>query len=129
MKLNLPGLPFLPDDASDEMKALYDWLFQFQGIVGENIDGAALGFGDGVVTDNISGMWYRYTTNAVANVEDAIPHNLGVVPIGWLTITCDKAGVLYTGGSTWTNSLMYLKCSVAAMTVLIFVLAPSNRPH
>ena len=91
------------------------------------IDNAHLGFGDGVNRDNMFGTWVNYTTNAVANTEDTINHNLGFVPVGWLVVTQDKAGSIYKGTTTWTTSQIFLKCSVASVTARIFVLGPSNQ--
>jgi hypothetical protein len=84
-----------------------------------------LGFGDAVDVDNIKGEWIDYTTNAIANTEDTIPHNLGEIPKGWIEFSRDKAGVLYKGPTAWTASDIYLKNSLASVAVRIFVYAGS----
>jgi hypothetical protein len=70
---------------------------------------------------NMAGAWFSGTTSAGADTEFAVTHNLGRVPQGWLTISVDKAGVVYKGTTVWTNKLMYLKCNVASVTIKIFV--------
>lgn len=91
------------------------------------IDNAGLGFGDGSSVDNIYGSWISYTTNAVANTEDTINHNLGKIPVGYLVMNRDKAAIVYKGGTAWTATQMFLKCSVATTAVVIFVIGPSNQ--
>lgn len=85
-----------------------------------------LGFGDGSDPDNMFGVWASYTTNASANTEDAITHNLGVVPVGYLVFSQDKAASLYKSTSAWTTTQIFLKCSTASVAVKIFIMAPSN---
>lgn len=77
---------------------------------------------DGYSGENISGQWQTYTTNAVANTEDTIAHTLGSVPVGYILVRADKAGVVYDSGTTWTSSNIYLKCSVASTAVKLFLL-------
>src|SRR5262245_21029001 len=88
-----------------------------------------LGFGDGINSDNIFGVWVSYTSNAVANTEDAVTHNLGLVPVGFLVMDQDKAGVFYRSGTAWTSTQIFLKCSLATVVVKMFILAPSNTQH
>lgn len=82
----------------------------------------SLGFGNGTDVENVRGAWVTYTSNAVANTEDTVPHGLAVVPIGFIVIRRDKAGVVYDGGTSWTNSNLYLKCSTASTVITMFVL-------
>lgn len=85
-----------------------------------------LGFGDETDFDNLMGKWLAYATNAVANTEDELTHNLGAVPIGFIVMTPPATGVVNRGTTSWTTSKLYLKCSGAAQTAVIFVLAPSH---
>lgn len=85
-----------------------------------------LGFGDGLDMDNLIGKWMTYTTNAVADTEDTLAHNLAAVPIGFLLMLPPKAGFIYRGPTAWTASNLYLKCSAASQTVTIFVLQASH---
>lgn len=109
----------------NSLEAVTKWITNLVVRLRRTVDGH-LGFGDGVDPDNMFGVWITYTTNAVANTEDAVTHNLGVVPVGYLVFSQDKAGSLYKSGSAWTTSQIFLKCSAASTTVLIFIMAPSN---
>lgn len=90
------------------------------------VDSAGLGYGDGTTNDNMMGVWANYTTNAVANTEDAITHNLGGVPIGYVVFSQDKAASLYKGATAWSSTQIFLKCSVATVAVRIFIFPASN---
>lgn len=75
--------------------------------------------------ENVSGQFLRITTNAVINTEDTFSHTIGAIPIGYIVLWQDKAGSIYQGpttGTAWTNSNIYLKCSVASVSCLLFLL-------
>lgn len=75
--------------------------------------------------ENIAGRFIQYTSNAVADTEDTVVHNIGSIPVGYLVLWQDKAGSFYqspTVGTDWNKTNMYLKCSVASVTALLFVL-------
>lgn len=74
---------------------------------------------------NISGEYIYFTSSGTANLEFNVSHTLGVVPRGYLVIYKDKAGDLYQGpttGTAWTTDTIYLKCSVATVTFMVFLL-------
>ena len=78
----------------------------------------------GTQSGNIEGEWRTYTSNAVANTEDTLAHTIGSIPLGYIVVNQDKAGSVYQGPSTgtaWTSSNIYLKCSVASVTFLLFI--------
>ena len=83
---------------------------------------------DGVIQNgdkagNLSGTYVVYTSNGAANTEDAVPHSLGRVPVGYFAVRQDKAsGEPYDSGTTFTNTTIYLKSPVAsvAWTLLVF---------
>ena len=77
---------------------------------------------DGETGENISGVWATYTSNAVADTEDAVSHSLGAIPTGFLVTNIDKGGVVYDSGTSWTDTTIYLKCSVASASVTLFLL-------
>ena len=85
----------------------------------------ALGTGtDGVNGMNISGQFQQFTTSATPDAENTIPHTVGSVPLGYEILWQDKAGSLYqspTNGTDWTSTDIYLKCSVASVTFLVFL--------
>lgn len=75
--------------------------------------------------ENIAGRFIQYTSNVTINTEDTIVHNIGSIPIGYIILWQDKAGSFYQGpttGTDWNKTNMYLKCSVASVTALLFVL-------
>jgi hypothetical protein len=91
-----------------------------------NVFAGNLGFGDGTDVDNIRGIWITYTTNATPDTEDAIAHNMGVVPIGALEMLKPQVGYLYRGTTSWTAATIYMKCSASSQTVRLFLLLPSQ---
>lgn len=74
------------------------------------------------ITDNLDCEIVPYTSNAVANTEDAVAHSLKRVPVGFIVVDIDKAGVVYRGPTAFTASNVYLKCSTAstALKVLLY---------
>ena len=75
----------------------------------------------GVDGQNIEGKFMQFTSSGTPDAENTIAHNIGSIPIGYLVMNQDKAGSLYSSATAWTSSNMYLKCSVASVTFLIFV--------
>jgi len=47
---------------------------------------------------------------------------MGVVPVGYLVTKISNGGVIYDSGTTWTDSTIYLKSSVANSAVTLFLL-------
>jgi len=79
---------------------------------------------DGVSGMNVEGEWQSYVSNATPDTEDTIAHTVGSVPLGYLVVTQDKAGSIYgtaSLGTAWTSSAIYVKCSVASVTFLLFL--------
>ena len=70
---------------------------------------------------NIDAVWVRYVSNAVADTEDTVAHNLGRVPAGIWISAPDKSSVIYRGTTAWTSTNIYLKASAATTTVDILV--------
>jgi hypothetical protein len=82
-----------------------------------------ISFGDGVSPDNIKGQWVTFTSSGTPDAENTVAHTLGVVPVGFLIVRAPKSGYVYEGGTTWTTTNIYLKCTAATQTVTIFLLA------
>lgn len=80
---------------------------------------------DGELGENMSGEFQRFTSDSSANTEFSVTHRLGAVPIGYIVLGQDKAGSLYQlsgTGTTWTSSTIYLKCDVASVEFLVFLI-------
>ena len=81
-----------------------------------------LGFGnptDG--RDNIDGEWGTITSPGTPDVEFSLAHNLERTPVGWLTVSIDKAGIIYKGGTAWTTAQIFLKCDTATVALKVFI--------
>lgn len=85
-------------------------------------------FGDGVDGErgeNIAGEFQVFTTSGTPNAENTIAHTLSATPIGYIVCGQDKAGSLYQltdTGTAWTSTSIYLKCSVASVKFMVFLL-------
>ena len=77
---------------------------------------------DGDRGENIQGEFQVITTHATPDTETAYAHTLGAVPIGYIVLNADKAGVIYSGGSAWTATNIYLRSDVASVTATVFLL-------
>jgi hypothetical protein len=62
------------------------------------------------------------TSHGTPDTEYSVTHGLGVIPVGFLVISQDKAGVSYKSTTAWDTEKIYLKTSVAtvALRILIF---------
>lgn len=79
---------------------------------------------DGIDGQNISGQFQQFTTSATPDAENTIAHTVGSIPTGYIVLWQDIAGTLYqspTSGTDWTSTNIYLKCNVASVTFLIFL--------
>ena len=81
---------------------------------------------DGTITSglrclNIDAVWVRYVSNAVANTEDTVAHNLGRVPSAiWISVP-DVNATIYTGPTAWTSTNIFLRASAVTVTADILV--------
>ena len=71
---------------------------------------------------NINGWKATGTTPGSANTEFAVPHGLGRIPIGFLTLALGANATIYKSTTAWTASNIYLKCSGSAVSYTIFVI-------
>jgi hypothetical protein len=71
---------------------------------------------------NLAGKYVVFTSNGVANTEDAVLHALGAVPTGYIIVRQNQSAILYTGSTAWTKTTIYLKSSAASTlwTVMVF---------
>ncbi len=68
---------------------------------------------------NIDAEYLAFTTPATPDTEFAISHHLKRVPEGYDVVRQNKAAALYDGTSAWTDTAVYLRCSVASTTFKI----------
>lgn len=103
---------------TDQQKAAID-----QSIPGLGTHGSGRSAGD--IIDSLyrlGGTILPYTSNATADTQDTVAHNLGYIPNGFIVINSDKAAKVYKGSTAWTATNIYLKCDVtsAATSLLVF---------
>jgi hypothetical protein len=72
--------------------------------------------------ENIGGQSVTFTSSGTPNAEFFVTHGLGTTPTGFFVINKDKAGDLYASGTAWTNSRVAFKCSVASVTMTVFLI-------
>lgn len=56
-----------------------------------------------------------------ANTEFSLTHHLSRVPNGFIITKSDKACSVYDSGTTWTSSMIYLKCDAANVALSLSV--------
>jgi len=76
---------------------------------------------DGARGENIAGA-FQVVTSAGADEEFTVAHGLGATPIGFLVLRQDKGAVIFDSGTTWDDTNLYLKSTIASTTVTLFVL-------
>lgn len=95
----------------DILKTLQDFFNRIVAILNRGI----------TFTDNVDCVLVAFTSNGVANTEDAVSHTLGKTPTGFIVYRLDKAAVVYDSGTTWTSTTIYLKTSVLTTAVKIII--------
>lgn len=56
-----------------------------------------------------------------ADTEFSVTHHLGRAPSGYIITKSDKACSVYDSGTTWTTTLIYLKCDTANVALSLSV--------
>lgn len=72
-------------------------------------------------SDNFDANILDIADTGAANASNTVAHTLKRVPTGFIVVNNNKAGVVYDGGTAWTTTDIYLKCSVANCTVKVLV--------
>lgn len=72
-------------------------------------------------TDNVDCRSISLTTSGTPDASNTIAHTLGKIPIGYIVVYQNKAASLYDGGTTWTDTNIYLKSNVATVNFRIIV--------
>lgn len=71
--------------------------------------------------DNFNAEELSFTTDGSANTEFSAAHTLKRTPTRFFVVDTDKGGVLYKGTTTWTNTTVYFKCSVASAAMKVYI--------
>jgi hypothetical protein len=83
--------------------------------------------GSGDIADIINSLYslggnsITHTFSGTPNSNEAITHNLGYVPTGFLVTSQSNAGVIYSGSSAWTATSIFLSSTVASTVATIIV--------
>jgi len=70
--------------------------------------------------DNMSASIQALTFDA-ANKESVLKHNLGRVPIGFITISKSVDMNLFNGPTAWSNENIYIQSSAAGTATVIII--------
>jgi hypothetical protein len=81
-----------------------------------------IGFGDGTNLDNINGFWATVPDTGLANTDFTITHNLGRIPVGYITMTASIATDIYTGSVSATKTQITLRSSAAHAAMSLFII-------
>jgi hypothetical protein len=72
---------------------------------------------------NINGSWQKLTTPNVADTEFTLTHNLGRIPEGFITVSVDKAAIVYASRkSQWTTTQAFFKVNQASVALEGFII-------
>lgn len=73
-------------------------------------------------SQNIAGAWALVTAPATPNTEFAVNHNLGVIPTGFDVKNKSASCDVYASTTAWTKTQIFLKATVASVSLTLFVL-------
>lgn len=109
-----------PDNISPAIASIYSQLE----VMVAALNGK-LSFGNGVHRSNagnMDGQIHEITFPAAPNTEFAIRHNLDRVPVGYIVFRKAVACDVYDSSSgSWSNTTIYLKCTVADAVVALIL--------
>ena len=121
----MPGIPSPPLIREDDPQASFLITQYLQDLSRMSRSLTFLDSDGGVTTGrrslNIDAVWVAYVSNAVANTEDTVAHNLGRIPLGIFVGMPDKNAVIYSGPTAWTSTNIFLRASAATVTVGLLV--------
>ena len=111
------GSDVLPAQAALNLTtSLKELVQKFKG--GVSLGGGLAGYKAG----NLDAGYADFLAPSVANTEFAVLHRLGRKPIGFLIVFKDASADVYASSfGSWTNRLMFLKCTVASVTMKMLV--------
>jgi hypothetical protein len=72
-------------------------------------------------TENVDCVLVTLTSSATPDDSNTVNHTLGKIPNGYIVYYQNKAGSLYDGGTTWTNTAIYVKSNIASVTFKIII--------
>src|SRR5512146_1230763 len=70
---------------------------------------------------NINGWWWQGTSPGTANTDFAVPHKLGRVPTGYDVKKINAPSHVYTGATSWTSTVIYLRTDQPSVTLTLFI--------
>jgi hypothetical protein len=109
------------DKTQPQLSSFSTMLAKIWRILATVINGS-VSFGNGVSSDNISGVWLNTTTPGTPNTNFTLNHNLGRLPVGYLVMTKSAACDVFTGSVAATKTQITLQASVAGVNLSLFVL-------
>jgi hypothetical protein len=71
--------------------------------------------------ENISGQWLTFTSGT-AGVFSALTHTVGAIPVGFLVTNINKPAIVYSSGTSWTGTTVYLASNTTGLTATVFLL-------
>jgi len=95
----------------DVLKTLQDFFNRIVAILNRGI----------TFTENVDCVLVTLTSSATPDDSNTVNHTLGKIPNGYIVYYQNKAGSLYDGGTTWTNTAIYVKSNIASVTFKIII--------
>lgn len=77
--------------------------------------------GDIRIDENLNAETLTISDSGGANTENTVAHTLKRIPVGFMVVNIDKAGIVYDSGTSWTASNLYVKCNVANAAIKLLV--------
>ena len=72
-------------------------------------------------SDNFNQETITVSDTGTADVEIAVTHTLKRIPVGFILINRNKAASVYSSGTAWTATTIYLKANLANCNITIMV--------
>ena len=81
----------------------------------------SIGFGDGILKDNLDLAWANAITPGVANTDFVVVHNLRRLPVGYVVAMKNASVDIYTGSASATTTQLTLRATVVGVAIRLMI--------
>lgn len=86
-------------------------------ILNHSIDNGGVDSSGNEQSGNVDNRHIRVVTPGAPNTEFSVVHNLGRIPKAFNVVYKNASCDVYDSGTVWTNTTIFLKCTVATVTI------------
>jgi hypothetical protein len=74
-----------------------------------------------ILDNGIDKRVFADVTSGSADAEFTIEHGAGTIPLGYIVISQDKPGIIYSSATPWDESHIFLKSTVSGVVLRVLI--------